>query len=39
MPRQTYAEHRAALLRRYPDGVTPGGVSVDDIIQLKLQNT
>ena len=39
MPRQTYAEHREALLRRYPQGVTPGGVAVDDIIQLKLQNT
>lgn len=39
MTRKTYAEHRDALLRRYPDGVTPGGISVDDIIQLKLQNT
>ncbi len=37
--RKTYAEHRADLLRRYPDGVTSGGVAVDDIIQLKLQNT
>ncbi len=37
--RQTYAEHRDALLRRYPDGVTPGGIAIDDIIQLKLQNT
>ena len=36
---RTYAEHREALLRRYPDGVTPGGVAVDDIVQLKLQNT
>ncbi len=38
-PRKTYAEHRTALLRRYPHGVTPGGVAVDDIIQLKMQNT
>ncbi len=38
-PRKTYAEHRTALLRRYPQGVTPGGVAVDDIIQLKMQNT
>jgi isocitrate lyase len=37
--RRTYAEHRESLLRRYPDGVPPGGVAVDDIIQLKMQNT
>ena len=37
--RKTYAEHREVLLGRYPQGVTPGGVSIDDIIQLKLQNT
>ena len=37
--RKTYAEHRDVLLRRYPEGVTPGGVAVDDIIQLKVQNT
>ncbi len=39
MTRKTYAEHRETLLRRYPEGVTPGGVAVDDIIQLKMQNT
>jgi isocitrate lyase len=37
--RKTYADHRDALLRRYPQGVTSGGVAVDDIIQLKIQNT
>ncbi|HWU14878.1 MAG TPA: isocitrate lyase [Caulobacter sp.] len=37
--RKTYAQHRQELLVRYPQGVTPGGVAVDDIIQLKLQNT
>ncbi len=37
--RKTYAEHRDALMRRYPKGQTAGGVTVDDIIQLKLQNT
>jgi isocitrate lyase len=37
--RKTYAEQRDALMARYPQGVTPGGVDVDDIIQLKLQNT
>jgi isocitrate lyase len=36
--RRTYAECREALLRRYPKGMTTGGVAIDDIIQLKLQN-
>lgn len=37
--RKTYAELRAEALARYPSGQTPGGVTVDDIVQLKLQNT
>jgi isocitrate lyase len=37
--RPTYAELRAEALKRYPDGVTPAGISVDDIVQLKVQNT
>ena len=37
--RKTYAQHRQELLGRYPDGVAPAGIAVDDIIQLKLQNT
>lgn len=37
--RLTYAQHRDLLLRRYPAGVTPGGVGVDDIVQLRMQNT
>lgn len=37
--RPTYAEHVARLRRRYPEGRTPGGVSIDDIVQLKMQNT
>ena len=37
--RKTYAQHREHLMTRYPDGATAGGVSVDDIIQLRLQNT
>jgi isocitrate lyase len=37
--RTTYANHFDALHHRYPGGVTPGGVAVDDIIQLKMQNT
>lgn len=37
--RKTYAELRADAEARYPSGQTPGGVTVDDIVQLKLQNT
>jgi isocitrate lyase len=37
--RKTYAELRADAQARYPSGQTPGGVTVDDIVQLKLQNT
>ncbi|TKD22826.1 isocitrate lyase [Rhodobacter capsulatus] len=37
--RQTFSEIRSAILCRYPCGVTPGGVAVDDIVQLRLQNT
>lgn len=37
--RKTYAELRAEVEKRYPSGQTPGGVSVDDIVQLRLQNT
>jgi len=36
---KTYTEHRDELLARYPEGRTPGGVLVDDIVQLRLQNT
>jgi isocitrate lyase len=37
--RKTYAELRAEVSARYPSGQTPGGVTVDDIVQLKMQNT
>lgn len=37
--RKTYAELRAEVEKRYPSGQTPGGVTVDDIVQLKLQNS
>jgi isocitrate lyase len=37
--RISYAEHQAAVTRRYPEGATPGGVSIDDIVQLRIQNT
>ena len=37
--RKTYAELRAEVEKRYPSGQTPGGVTVDDIVQLRMQNT
>ena len=37
--RKTFSEIRSELMSRYPSGQTPGGVSVDDIAQLRLQNT
>ncbi|KCZ47541.1 isocitrate lyase [Hyphomonas pacifica] len=37
--RPTYAQLRADVLKRYPDGITPAGINIDDIVQLKLQNT
>ncbi|MGO4171221.1 isocitrate lyase [Bosea sp. TAF32] len=38
-PRKTYSELRAELLARYPSGFGPGGVAVDDIVQLRQQNS
>ncbi|HEY0212679.1 MAG TPA: isocitrate lyase [Paenirhodobacter sp.] len=37
--RKTYAQIEAEVRARYPSGQTAGGVSVDDIVQLRLQNT
>ncbi|MFV0293442.1 MAG: isocitrate lyase [Paracoccus sp. (in: a-proteobacteria)] len=37
--RKSYAELRAEVAKRYPSGQAPGGVSIDDIVQLKLQNS
>ncbi len=37
--RPTYAELRAEVLARHPSGFAPGSVAVDDIVQLRLQNT
>ncbi len=36
---QRYEDVRAEVQSRYPSGQTPGGVTVDDIVQLKMQNT
>jgi isocitrate lyase len=35
----TYQQMRDNVLKRYPSGQTPGGVDVDAIVQLKMQNT
>lgn len=37
--RKTYSELRAEVTARYPSGQTAAGVSVDDIVQLRMQNT
>ncbi len=38
-PRKTYSEIRDEILARYPDGRVPGGLDVDHIVQLRIQNT
>ncbi|PZO67772.1 MAG: isocitrate lyase [Paracoccus denitrificans] len=37
--RKTFADIHAEVSGRYPQGQTASGVSVDDIIQLRMQNT
>lgn len=37
--RKSYAELRAELEKRYPSGQTSNGIGIDDILQLKLQNS
>jgi len=37
--RKPYAKIEKKLLRRYPDGIAPGGINIDDLVQLKIQNT
>jgi len=39
MTRKTYATLRAELMARYPSGQTSSGITVDDIVQLRLQNS
>lgn len=36
--KKTYSQLRSELLSRYPTGATQGGVSIDDIVQLRLQS-
>ncbi len=37
--RKSYAKTLKKYLKRYPQGVAPGGIDVDDLVQLNLQNT
>ncbi len=37
--RKPYAKIEKKLIKRYPDGIAPGGISIDDIVQVKIQNT
>ena len=37
--RKTYSEIREEILARYPGGEVPGGIDVDHIVQLRIQNT
>ena len=37
--RKTYAQIENELLQRYPDGTAPGGIQIEDLIQVKIQNT
>ena len=39
MARKTFAQLHGEISARYPSGRTPGGVSVDDIVRLRMQNT
>ncbi|MEE9347657.1 MAG: isocitrate lyase, partial [Robiginitomaculum sp.] len=39
MTRKTYSELHSELLARYPDGATRSGVKIDDMVQLRMQNT
>lgn len=36
---QSYQTIQNAVMQRYPSGQTAAGISVDDIVQLKMQNT
>ncbi len=37
--RLTYKEQEAKLQARYPSGVAPGGITIADLVQLRMQNT
>ncbi len=37
--RPSYKDTEQKYLRRYPDGKAPAGISIDDLVQLDIQNT
>ena len=37
--RPTYSQLMEETLKRYPEGRTKAGISVEDVVQLKIQNT
>ena len=37
--RKTYAQIENELLQRYPNGAAPGGIQIEDLIQLKIRAT
>ncbi len=37
--RKKYSDLHSELLKRYPSGQTNSGINIDDIVQLKIQNT
>ena len=37
--RATYKQLMEEALKRYPEGYTRSGITVDDVVQLKIQNT
>ncbi len=37
--RETYSQVKARYQARYPDGVAPGNIPIDDLIQLDIQNS
>lgn len=37
--RKSYNKIEKSFLKRYPEGIAQGGIAVDDLIQLRIQNT
>lgn len=37
--RPSYSSLRAELSERFPSGFAPGGIAIDDVVQLRMQNT
>ncbi|MEE9273058.1 MAG: isocitrate lyase [Robiginitomaculum sp.] len=37
--RKSYKKIEKSFLKRYPKGFAPGGIAIDDLVQLRIQNT